>query len=355
MEVFELGKKLKVTLSDVALESKVSITTISQVLNNVSNSRISNATKEKVIKAANKLGYQPDRIARSLAIGKTNIIGLAISGFTSPTFSTPFFSELIRGIGGELEKRNYDLLMLYPKRDSNPDKFYQNTIGTGLLDGIILEGSFIRDEFIIKLHNEGFPYILIGRELQKKKIRCVLSDYFNGAYLATKHLIKIGHRRVAFIDGPKGNRRSNIRDRRKGYVHALKEYGIEPISELMIYSDNISQSTGYKCMKKLLSACLKFTAVFTAHDLLAIGAMKAIKENGLKIPDDIAVVGFSDLPEALMVRPRLTTVRHNLLEIGEAAASLLIQAINGIDNKRKQLFPTRLIIRESSGGGSNYQ
>jgi len=347
--------KLKVSLMDVAKEAMVSVTTVSHVVNNIPYARINGDTRKRILEIIEKLGYQPNRIAKSLVTGKTNIIGLAILGFISPFFSTSFFSELINGVDNGLEKFNYNLLLFNPKR-GDPDYLYKNTIESGLIDGIILEGNFIDDEFILNLEKEKFPYVLIGRELIQKKINCVTSDYFGGSYCAVNHLIKLGHRIIGFIGGPRLRTMTNIIDRERGYIKALREKGITIVSDLVVNSDNISKNTGYELMKKLLNNSIRPTAIIAANDLLAIGAMEAIRQKGLKIPSDVAVIGFDDLPEASIVKPKLTTVRFAMFDMGKNAAELLIKLINKRETSiTEKILPTKLIIRESCGGKPTHE
>lgn len=342
----------KVKLSDVAKKAGVSLTTVSHVINNIPHARINDNTRQKIQKVVSELGYQPSKLARSLATGKTNIIGLAISGFISPFFSTSFFSELIRGIGSGLEELDKNLLLFHTKRGNFSDELYRNIVGDNLVDGVILEGNFIKDEFILRLDDEGFPYILVGRELIQRNVNCILSDYIGGSMKAVKHLIMLGHKDIAFIGGPKLKTMTNIVDRETGFVNAMKEKGINHNPKLVVHSDDITKDSGYKLMQKLIENNPRPTAVFAAHDLLAIGALEAIKQNGLNIPKDIAVIGFDDLPEAMMVRPRLTTIRHAMFDIGNEAAKQLAQIINKEKGLvKKKILPSQLIIRDSCGGG----
>lgn len=342
---------LKVTLKDVAKKAKVSMATASQAINNIYSARINNKTRDRVIKAAEELGYHANRIAQSLTSGKTGIIGLAISGFVTPLFSTSFFSELIRGVGVGLEESGYNLLLSHTKRETEPNQLYRETIGTGLLDGIILEGNFIKDEFVLRLEDENFPYILIGRELIQKEVNYIKLDYFGGSCLAVNHLIKLGHSRIGFIGGTKIKTMTNIIEREKGYIHELKENGIKPIPDLIVYGDNLTYDEGYKSMQEILKSHVKPTAILTAHDSLAIGAMNAIKENGLRVPQDIAVIGFDDTPESLMVTPRLTTIRYPLFDLGKTSVDMLDKILNkeGKNIREQKVLPTQLIVRESCG------
>ena len=348
-----MGKQiLKVTLKDVAAKAKVSMTTASLAINNIHSARINNKTKDRIIKAAEELGYRANRIAQSLANGKTGIIGLAISGFVTPLFSTSFFSELIRGVGVGLEESGYNLLLLPAKRETEPDQLYRETIGTGLLDGMILEGNFIRDEFILRLEEENFPYILIGRELIQKEVNYIKLDYSGGSSQSVKHLIKLGHSQIGFIGGTKIKTMTNMIEREKGYIHELKENGIELIPDFIVRCDNLTCDEGYKSMQVMLSNHIKPTAIIAGHDSLAIGAMNSIKENGLCVPEDIAVIGFDDTPESLIVSPKLTTIKFPLFDLGRTSVDMLNNILNkdGKKIREQKVLPTQLIVRESCGG-----
>jgi len=344
-------QKVKVTLKDVAQKAKVSMATASQAINNIHSARINNKTRDRILKASQELGYHANRIAQSLANGKTGIIGLAISGFVSPLFSTSFFSELIRGVGVGLEEHGYNLLLLPPKRETEPDQLYRETIGTGLLDGIILEGNFIKDEFVLRLEEENFPYVLIGRELIQKEVNYIKLDYSGGSSQAVKHLIKLGHSRIGFIAGTKIKTMTNMVERETGYIHELKENGIDPDSDLIVRCDDLSYDNGYKSMQEILKSHTRPTAIIAGHDLLAIGAINAIKENGLCVPEDIAVIGFDDIPESSIVAPRLTTIRFPLFDLGRNGVYMLNKVLNKKDKnvREHQVLPTQLIVRESCG------
>ena len=342
----------KSTLKDVAGRAGVSLTTASQAINNILSARINKSTRERIIKAAEFLNYQANKVAKSLSDGKTGIIGFAISGFMEPLFSTSFFSELIRGVGAGLDECGLKLLLLHPGREDDPVQLYRETIGTGFLDGIIMEGNFIGDEFVLRLEKEDYPYILIGRELLNKKVKYVKLDYFNGSFQAVNHLVNLGHRNIGFIGGTSSEKVTNLMEREKGFIYALEKNSIKPVPDIIVRGECLNDYEGYKCMQKILKSKIKPTAIIAAHDSLAIGAMNAIKDKKIKIPEDIAVTGFDDIPEASMVRPALTTVQYPLFDLGRTSAilmhELLIKENNNISIKK--VLPTKLVIRESCGG-----
>jgi len=343
----------KITLKDIAKEAKVSTTIASQVINDVPGVRVSDITKIRILKIADELNYYPNRIAKSLVSGKTNIIGIAISGFVTPVFLTSFFTELIQGAGHELEEYGFNLLLFQPNRKTNSDKLWKNTVLSGLLEGILLEGNFIKDEFVLKLDDKKFPYVLMGRKLVQREINYVALDYFGGSYSAVEHLIKLGHKRIGFIGAPiLKDTMTNMIDRKKGYIHALNENRIKTSNDFMTESSDFSVNEGYRQMEKLLKSRIKPTAILAAHDSLAIGAMDAIRENKLRVPEDIAVIGFDDIPEALNVYPKLTTIKYPLYDLGKESAKMLSKIISHEENEiiRQKVLPTKLIIRDSCGG-----
>jgi len=221
------------------------------------------------------------------------------------------------------------------------------------LDGILLEGNFIKDEFILKLDDKKFPYVLMGRRLVQRQVNYVTLDYFGVSYSAVKHFIELGHKRIGFIGAPiLKDTMTNLIDRREGYIQALKDNRIKLSSDFMIQSDDITVSEGYKQMKKILDLHIKPTAVLVAHDSLAIGAMNAIRENKLRIPKDIAVIGFDDTQESQNVNPKLTTIKYPLNDFGRESAKTLREIISSKKSKtkRQKVLPTELIVRDSCGG-----
>lgn len=343
-----MENKKKIKLLDVSKKAGFSTTTVSQALNNVKTARISPESRAKILETAKELGYVPDQLARSLVLGKTNIIGLVISGFISP-FSTPFYSEFIRGVGLSLEKNNYYLLIIEPKKDDSLEEIYAKTAGNRLIEGLIIDGNYIKDSFIIRLNKENYPFVVSGREIPGIKINCVTQDYYNGAYNATKYFIKKEHKNICFIGGPNNTEMTNLIDREIGYREALKDNSLIIREELMLNSNDITIEEGYRLMNKVLSFSSKTTAVLAANDLLAIGAMNAIKEHKLNIPGDIAVIGFDDFPESSIISPKLSTLKYDLLKNGETLGDLLIEFIKNKNISKNIVMQPSLIIRESSG------
>lgn len=342
-------EKSKVTLKDIAEKAKVSTTIVCQVINNAPNIRVSDIKRERILKVASELNYVVNRIRKSLVDGKTNIIGIAISGFVTPIFSTSFFLELIQGVGFGLEKNKYDLLLFQPKNGASMDELWRKTVQGGLL-----EGNFIKDKFIIKLDDNKFPYVLIGRKLVGREVNYVTLDYFHSSYSTVEHLIKLGHKHVGFIGALLLETiMTNMTDRGKGYIHALTENRIKPVNDFIAYSKQITINEGYRIMQKFLKSFKKPTAIFAAHDLLVIGAMNAIKENGLNIYLMILQLLVVTICQKLQWSIQtLTTIKFPLYELGKASVEMLIKIINRKEDKikRKQTLPTSLIIRRSCGG-----
>jgi DNA-binding LacI/PurR family transcriptional regulator len=239
-------KRQRIRLADVAERAKVSLTTTSHALNDIPDARVSSATRARLREAARELGYQPNAVARSLAVGKTDIVGFAISGFVSPLFATPFFSEMIRSAGHGLEPSGYNLLLIHPRPGEEAEQLYRQTVGTGLIDGALLEGNFIKDELVLRLDDEGFPYVLVGRELPQREVTFVTLDYSGASYQATRHLMQLGHRSIGFIGGPRVQTMTNIVDRERGYRLALAERGGRPGGAMVVHGDDISREAPRK-------------------------------------------------------------------------------------------------------------
>lgn len=343
-------KKTKITLKDLARKAGVSTTTASLILNNVQNLKFKTDTIQKVLNIAEELRYEPNRIAKGLAGGGTKIIGYLVSGLISPLFSTTYFEEVLRGVGYYLGKNGFNLLIFYINKDETTENLHRRTIDLGLLDGIIIEGNLIKDDFVLKLEDNNFPYVLLARKIFNKEINCVLFDYFKASYNATSHLINLGHKCIGFISGPDDSTMTNILDRKLGYISSFNDKKISINPNIIKYNSKLTKEAGYSSMQEILRNDVKPTAILAINDMLAIGAMEAIEDNNLKIPDDIAVIGFDDMPEALMVKPKLTSIRFPWFRMGELGSKMLLQLLKDKDSRKKRkckVLPTKLILRES--------
>ncbi len=344
MQTFPNEVNQMTTIKDVANLAKVSPSTVSRVLAN--NQRISLKTQEKVRQAMLELGYQPNMIARSLIKRSSKTLGLVLSRSTTSAFTNPFFPEIIRGISTITQKFHYSLLLTTAESHEEEAKECLKMLGEKRVDGVLILASRVNDQLINQLSLNNYPFVVVGRIPDNTNYYSVNNDNVAAAYLATKHLLDLGHQRIAFLNGPLEF--TFCQDRLAGYLQALQEYNLSPEPELIKHG-NLSQKDGYELTEELFKTTLRPSAIFAIDDLMAIGAYQVIKNYGLQIPSDIAVVGFNDDPLASIIEPTLTTVKIPIYEMGATAARMIIQLLEESNQHPSQkILSSELIIRESS-------
>ena len=330
------------TLEKIAAIAKVSRSTVSRVIND--DPDVSEKTRIRVKQVIEQINYQPNRIARSLAGGRTGVIGLMVPMRVSALFTDPFFSIIIQGVCSACNRLDrYVMLWLgepeYERRTVRP--FLQNHI----LDGVIIASMLIDDPVLEALIEGDLPFILIGRYPVNSDVSYVDVDNQNAAFEMVSHLVRIGYRRIAMITGPL-NMIAGY-DRLEGYKNAMRAYGL-PVDEGMIAKGDFTEQGGYFAMQQLLPR--KPEVVFAASDTMAFGALRAIKDAGLKVPEDMGIVGFDDMPFAINTDPPLTTIRQPIQRSGEIAAQTLIDMIDHPNTAHHHIIlPTELVIRSSCG------
>lgn len=332
-------KKQSVTVTDVARAAGVSLATVSRVLSGYEFVR--EDTRNRVLEAVERLGYVANLQARSLAGGRSQIIGLLV-----PNLDTGYVATITHRIDQELERANYDLILYTSHRQPSKESFYVNNIASGLTDGILLIAPQIPATYLDTLREQNFPYVLIDQADVTENSNVVEATNWQGAYDATRYLSQLGHTRIAFITGALIVR--SAVDRLQGYQAALADCGL-PIREDLIVEGDYQQRTGYEATKRLLERSNPPpTAIFASNDLSAFGAMDAARECGFRIPDDISIIGFDDVPQAVLVYPKLTTVRQPLEQMGQVAVRILLELIKdrSLPSQRVKL-PTQLIVRDS--------
>jgi len=341
--------KKRVTSFDVAEKSGVSRSTVSFVLNNITDVRISPETRQRVLDAARELGYHPDSAGRKLASGRSNTLGLILRQSREQVFADALLPQVVLGVGEAASQEGYQVLLeaISPENQNG----YMHLIQENHVDGIILSGPQQNDREIIDLYNEGYPIVLMG-QLPESSLPYVDIDAIDGSYRAVKHLIEAGHRRIGLITNAPLEYTS-AQQRWDGYCKALSEAGIMVEKELMRTGYYTPQS-GYSAMKELLALAVIPTAVFIASDVVALGAMQAIKDQGLRIPEDIALVGFDDIPLAEYFDPPLSTIHTPSYELGKTAGEALLCLLHGktLENNT-QLLDSELILRRSSQQKNN--
>jgi LacI family transcriptional regulator len=335
-------RQRNVTIFDVAKASGVSFSTVSRVFSGFEFVKAS--TKEKVLATAQELGYVVNLPARSLAGGKSNIIGMLV-----PSLDNGYINLVSQGIDEAVNKEGYDLMVYTTHHKKGKEAQYASTLAGGLSDGLLLMiPSEYEDQpksYLEALRLRQFPYVLIDQIDKSKKSISVDSNNYQGALEAMNYLIALGHRRIGFITGIMAL--NSARERLRGYKAALKKAGI-PLDETLIMQGDFSSTSGYAATRKLLELSPRPTAIFASNDLSAFGAINAVRQAKLEIPKDVSIIGFDDIPQASNSYPKLTTVRQPLEEMGKLAVRLLLERIKEPRTKAKQVtLETHLVIRNS--------
>lgn len=339
-----MGPVKRTTSKDVANLARVSRTTVSFILNNVPGVSISAATRQRVLDAAKQLSYSPNIAGRKLVSGKSYTIGLVLCQLPEQIFTDAFLPQVILGVEQAALQEGFHVLL--KPVDPGDSGGYARLISENHVDGILLSGPRQDDTALMQLHRQQVPIMLMG-QLPGTDIPSVDVNATAGAEQAVGHLIECGHRSIGMITNAALDYTS-AQQRRAGYVKALKKAKLR-VNQALIKAGNYTPASGFQAMKALLEITPRLTAVFVASDVVALGAMLAIKKARLQIPKDIAVVGFDDIPLAQFYDPPLTTVRLPAFGLGWAGGERLIRIIQGEGlNDASLLLESNLITRQSS-------
>ncbi|MBK6724872.1 MAG: LacI family DNA-binding transcriptional regulator [Acidobacteria bacterium] len=350
-----MARKKNATLNDIASTIGVAPMTVSRVVNGTG--YVSEKTREKVLLAVKEMSYRRNGLARNLKRQKTDTVGLVLGDI-----SNPYSTEIANAVRERLAARGYNLFICISEHSANEDIGAFESLVDHNIDGLIVatRSNQDGDERLRSIADSNLPVVVVGRDFHHSRVDFVSADNLRGGFEATQHLIDLGHRRIAFI-GAGFESRSSLK-RLQGYLNALEKHGIE-IDERLItgrkesVSDVPGYSTekiGYEGMKRLLSLPSPPTAVFARNDFTAVGAMSAIKDAGLSIPQDIAIVGFDDTPLASHMMPALTTVRQPMRLLGQLAAEMLLKRIAIEDEleRDERVLDCELIVRGSTVAAS---
>jgi DNA-binding LacI/PurR family transcriptional regulator len=333
------------TLEAVASAAGVSRATVSRVVNG--STSVNPDTRKVVEKAIRRLGYVPNRAARSLVTRRTDSVGLVIPEPTTRLFGDPFFPRLIRGINAVLGEAGQLLVLLTPQSAHDEEQLGQY-LASGHLDGAMLVSLHGADPLPAFLADRGIPVVVGGRPARGSPVHVVDVDNVQGALQAVRHLIALGRRRIVTVTGPLDM--APAQDRLAGYRAALDEAGIAHDPDLELAGD-FDQTTARDAVERLITGGDKFDAVFAASDAMALGAMSALRRAGLRVPQDVAVVGYDDSALALSSEPPLSSVRQPIEEMGrEMARAMLAQLGATPQVARRVVLATELVVRGSSGG-----
>lgn len=335
---------MRTTLKQVADATNLSITIVSQVLNNKP-CRVSQENRKLIVETAERLNYRPNLVAVSLVKGFTDTIGLAISDIRNG-----FFSSLAKGVEDECQKYNWNVILCNSNdkhsRDMENLKMLADKGVSGIIFGMASESTTeMVQECIDFMRHEHIPYMLVDRYIETKNGGIVCVDHVSGGYQAVSYLLKLGHRRIACVTGP-----SNLIDsqqRLEGYVRALQEYGI-PYNPGLIVEGKYTYESGERAADVLLDRNLNADAVFSFNDMMAIGAMKRLQERGLRIPEDISVIGYDDIFVDQFLSVPLTTIKQPTEQLGRMAARKIINKEVGFKSKEERIiFEPELVERKT--------
>jgi LacI family transcriptional regulator len=330
-----------VTIQQVAESAGVSIQTVSRVLNNRPD--VSPQTRQRVQQIISDLGYQPFAIARGLASQRTYTLGLIASDF-----SDYWFSQVVTGAEIEAHEHSYFFMLGNTGGDPLEEPKFLRLLKQRHVEGFLfVRASRPNDlEHLRNLQKSGIPIVTTGFYLPLAEFGVVEVDNVRGGRKATQYLIELGHSQVAMITGPSDWK--SVSDRTQGYIQALGSAELTPNPDLIVHGENWLHRSGYEAAKELLKKKQPFTALFAQNDRIASGAINALKEAGFRVPQDVSIVGYDDIPEAEFSDPPLTTIRQPMQEVGKAATRLLIKMIEDPTSTPQQiLFDTELVIRSS--------
>ena len=330
------------TINDIARRVGLSKASVSRALNGKAD--VDPETRKRVFKLATQMGYVPSASARALSNGRSNTLGLLV-----PSLTWPWILEVLRGVAEEIEQSGYSLMLYTTAGGEDSERaFMSQVVPAGTVDGLALVIPPGMLDYIGQLAKRGLPVVVIDDRGHHPEFPTVATTNVEGGRAATQHLIDVGRRKIAMLNGPSDY--GCNRDRLEGYRSALQKAGLR-FETRRVANGDFAEAGGAAAMKSLLAADPEIDAVFAANDLMAFGAMHALRDAHRRVPEDVAVVGFDDLPAAALTHPRLTTVHQPLYEMGRTAARMLMAAVRGEPVARRIEVPTTLTVRASAGEG----
>lgn len=339
---------MAITMKEVAERCGVSIATVSLALSG--SERIPEDTRERILKIVEEMGYRRHALASALAKNSTKLLAAVVPQLRH-IFEDPYFGEAMSGIYDAAQELGYKILLEVASPQFMGQKSYLHLFQEKRIDGMLYIGSTAQDTYLADFLQYKFPFVQVGSYLPDYPLHYVTGDNVQGGYLATRHLISLGHKNIGMITGHFGV--ISARDRHEGYKKALTESGIEYDENLVVFAD-FREHTGYTAMQSLLKQGP--TAVFCGNDLMAIGAIRAVKKAGLHVPYDVAIMGMDNIRLGEMISPALSTVKYDVYTIAQRAAQRLIEIVEALQNNEPEpvkpvaeLVPVELMIRDSCG------
>lgn len=329
--------KRRYTIKDIAEQSGVSLSTVSLVLNG--NPRISAVTRDRVHATMKRLGYQPNRMAQALAWKHTRTLAVMVPQLRH-AFADVYFGEIVSGIHDKAAKLGYKVLLEIARPDFIDSREYLRVYDQKYIDGMLFIGANAKHKFIADFADRSRPFLLVNSYSKEHDVNYVVSNYKYGAWQAAKHLEQLGHRRVGFIGGALSEIQTS---------HDIFESFSEVIKPTVVVDGWLTEEGGMKATEQIVASDRDVTAIFALNDKMALGAIRKLTELDRRVPEDIAVVGFDDIPQAAFSVPSLTTVHQPLYEIGKQSCERLIELIHGKVDRVQEVLPIYLTVRESCG------
>jgi LacI family transcriptional regulator len=329
------------TIGDVAERAGVSKMTVSRVINK--SGYISQETRERVEQAIAELGYVPNALARSLRFKKTQTIALVITDITNP-----FFTTLARGVEDAASEQGFSVMFCNTDESRDEETRYLSVLAQKQVDGVLLVPAKSAPEAGQFLSERQIPFVVLDRRVPGVRVDMVRGNSFQGAYDLTQHLIALGHHDIAMLSGPQAV--TTASDRILGFRQAMQDADL-PVDERRIFYTSFTPQGGYRMAQQALEQSPRPTALFAANNFIAFGALRALREQSMRVPDDVSVVTFDDLPEAINFDPFLTAAAQPAYAMGQRATQLLFERLagNGPTEPQEIILPTQLVIRGSSG------
>ncbi len=331
-----------VSLRDVAKEAKVSVATVSMVLNG--NPRISRATSLRIQRLVERMGYQPNRLAQSLSSRYTNVVAVMLPALRH-AFADAYFGEVISGICDKAGKMGYKVMLEQAKPEFLKEKQHIRIFERRYVDGVLCLGTNDRHRWVEDFGEAGCPAMVVDNHFDQVRIDHVVCDYRSGAEQVMNYLIQLGHRKIGLITAAPEIK--TARSVRETYRAKLAELGVQP-DDNWIVDGEFTEEGGAEAARQLMESVPGLTAIFAGNDKMAIGAMHQVVTLGQRVPQDVSVVGFDDLQHAAFVNPTLTTIHLPLYEVGAMSLERLIERIHGRAEPVNETLPTHLVVRNST-------